>query len=69
MSDACLTLDKSKILAPLRKVERSKVHKLYYVIEWDGQGWVPISKGFAHSTSAYAKLGRITHNESVELSQ
>lgn len=57
--------DIKKYVVPFRKVERAAEAKLYYVLEFDGEKWFRISKGFAHSTSAYAKLGRITHNESV----
>jgi len=59
-------------------VERREVHRQnglteggngtyalqYYVVERQGMGWVTISKGYAHSTSAYAKLGRITNSQS-----
>lgn len=40
--------------------------KYYYVFEWvDGEGWTKkVSKGYAHSTSAYAKLGRLTNLDS-----
>lgn len=56
-----------------RRVERRKMltdkgdgsyADLYVVTERQGATWLPISKGYAHSTSAYAKLGRITSNQS-----
>lgn len=47
-----------------RVVFRNPKDSLYYVLERNKQyGWVTISKGYAHSTSCYAKLGRITNEE------
>jgi hypothetical protein len=37
--------------------------ELYYVVERQGMSWLPISRGYPHSTSAYAKLGRITAHQ------
>lgn len=50
--------------APVQIVERiicgeSEVGRLYFVRELTEKGWVEISKGYVHSTSAYAHLGRI----------
>lgn len=54
-----------------RRVERRNTYddlgrpvKLYFVVERQGVAWLTISKGYAHSTSAYAKLGRITSRQS-----
>lgn len=39
----------------------------YTVIEWLGElGWVAASKKYAHSTSAFAALGRLTQKETNE---
>lgn len=46
-----------------RAVVKSHSQGKYIVCRWEvGTGWVqePETKGYTHSTSAYAKLGRIT---------
>lgn len=55
--------DATTYQAKRRAVMRNGVHKLYYVYEFDGTGYVEASRGYPHSTSAYAKLGRITNAE------
>jgi hypothetical protein len=37
---------------------------MYVVTERQGMTWLPITRGYEHSTSAYAKLGRITSRQS-----
>lgn len=75
MSDA--TLPSKTLTVERRRVERKKVYSggndnkpypqlLYFVTERQGMTWLTISKGYPHSTSAYAKLGRITHNQSTK---
>lgn len=50
-----------------RTVQRDKASKLYHVYEAMSTGeWKPVTRGYAHSTSAYAKLGRITAAESLK---
>lgn len=64
MSDEPLTIN----VTP-RAVIRDIDH-MYYVFEWKiGHGWRRIegSRGYSHSTSAYAVLGRITNRESQQL--
>lgn len=54
------------VTLPARAVIRA-ANKMYYVYEYViGSGWTPIKdgKGYPHSTSAYAALGRITNRES-----
>jgi hypothetical protein len=59
MSDTTINL-------PRYLVERSKFDRMYYVFraEHDLDGdiwWEALGKGYVHSTSAYAKLGRIVN--------
>lgn len=64
MSDAILTIN----VMP-RAVMRDVDH-LYHVFEWEpGYGWRQIKdgKGYPHSTSAYAALGRIANREAQQL--
>lgn len=60
--------------AERRRVERKEVYaggvegkpypqQLYFVTERQGMTWLTISRGYPHSTSAYAKLGRITSRQ------
>lgn len=54
------------VMAPCRAVVRNRFDKLYYLYEYvQGYSWQPIKdeRGYAHSTSAYARLGRITSQE------
>lgn len=56
----------ARVDAPLRAVIRNGHDKLYYVYEYVlGFGYSPVLplRGYAHSTSAYAQLGRITNRE------
>ena len=50
----------------IRKVMRDH-DKLYYVffktVENGEVWWTPLTRGYTHSTSAYAKLGRIVSKE------
>lgn len=62
MSDEYVT-----ITINMHVVERNKLDKLYYVYrarkESDGGVFLEaMSKGYAHSTSAYAKLGRMVQH-------
>jgi hypothetical protein len=47
-----------------RAVIRSSVDRLYYVYEWSGFQWERAGRGYSHSTSAYAHLGRLVNEES-----
>lgn len=61
MSDGKITLTK-------RMVKRGE-DQLYRVVAWvDGKYCLAESKGYAHSTSAYAKLGRLTQQETQSVS-
>ncbi len=52
------------ISTPLRKVLRCEKDGMYVVVELDSRHmWVEISKPYAHSTSAFAALGRITQRQ------
>jgi hypothetical protein len=75
MTDEEITYSKT-LVVERRNVERRKVlvggndskpypQQLYFVVERQGAGWLTISKGYPHSTSAYAKLGRITAHQSL----
>lgn len=62
MSDAQRVI---RVDAPARAVMRD-TNRIYYVFEYiAGYGWQRIenAKGYTHSTSAYAQLGRITNRE------
>lgn len=62
MSDAIQPLT---ITAVAHAVMRDVDH-MYYVFEYEvGYGWrhVTPERGYVHSTSAYAQLGRITNRE------
>lgn len=48
-----------------RKVDRDPRDRLYYVRECEGNYWVKISRGYVHSTSCYAYLGRLTSKVSA----
>lgn len=55
------------VILPARAVIRNRFDRLYYLYEYvQGSGWSPIEseRGYAHSTSAYARLGRITNQDS-----
>lgn len=57
-----------KATAKLTPRKLQKIENLYYVIEasHDSEGavqWEVISKGYAHSTSAFAALGRLYQKE------
>lgn len=60
--------------AERRRVERRQVsvggvegkpypQQLYFVTERSGMAWTTIGRGYPHSTSAYARLGRLTANQ------
>lgn len=50
----------------LRFVWRDPQDKLYYVIERTATpSWKKVSKGYPHSTSCFAKLGRLTQNDAL----
>lgn len=56
----------ARVDAPLRAVLRDGVNKLYYVYEYkQGYGYEKVQpeRGYRHSTSCYAQLGRITNRE------
>lgn len=64
MSDEQETI--ATITVPARAVIRDGVDKMYYVYQYIvGWGWYKIkdARGYKHSTSAYAQLGRITNRE------
>jgi len=53
------------IKLPIRKVER--IDGLYVVCQFTKDcGWIADGRGYAHSTSAYAKLGRLTHKDTAK---
>jgi len=54
-----------KVTLPRREVVRSRMDRMYRVLEKRGLAWVEVSKGYPHSTSAYAKLGRMTQHDTV----
>lgn len=57
--------DETNIIVIRRKVMRTD--RLYYVYEKVSiSAWLKCSKGYKHSTSAYAKLGRL-FNEQVKI--
>jgi hypothetical protein len=63
--------EKPTIILPLRKVtKRSDPDSrdlLYFVIEMTGTGdWQTVSKGYQHSTSAFAALGRLVQKDTLE---
>lgn len=53
-------------VARTRAVIRDGHSKMYYVYDWDGRSWNKLSRGYVHSTSAYAHLGRIVNHEAQE---
>ena len=57
----------ARVEAPLRAVLRGAgLDKMYYVYEYVlGEGYVKMQpeRGYRHSTSCYAQLGRITNRE------
>lgn len=57
-----------KITLPKRIVQRNGSDNLYTVCEMQSGYWEEISKGYPHSTSAYAKLGRLTQRDTLEIS-
>lgn len=59
MSDETVTLKR-------RIVARNPVDRLYYIYEFLGNlpAFIDGERGYRHSTSAYARLGRITSEES-----
>jgi hypothetical protein len=57
--------DEITVQMPVRKVKRDEIDDLYYVVEAMprevvGYSWTKVGRGYPHSTSAYAKLGRMT---------
>lgn len=57
--------------APLRAVRRDAQDKLYYVCEYvhtgQGSGWRHVTeRGYVHSTSCYAQLGRMVSRENQQ---
>ena len=64
MSDEKTIFNKTMVVVR-RKVDRDPRTRLYYVRECQGDYWVKISKGYVHSTSCYAYLGRLTSKVSV----
>lgn len=48
------------------RVWHSPFDKQYYVVELTKNGWCTLSKGYRHSTSCYAKLGRIVHRNNFK---
>lgn len=51
------------VTLPVRNV--NKVKTGYVVEERQAKGWKPVSKVYAHSTSAYAALGRMTNKQTI----
>lgn len=48
----------------IRVVKRNPRDKLYYVYQRARvEGWKTVSKGYPHSTSCYAQLGRIVNRK------
>lgn len=62
MSDVTKTL---RVETPARVVIRNAEDRLYYVYHFVvGEGWEPIlGRGYRHSTSAYAALGRMVNRD------
>lgn len=60
--------DARTINLPRRTVRRSAVDNLYYIYYWTNQEWLQVEgeRGYPHSTSCYARLGRIVAHESLE---
>lgn len=53
-----------QIKVPRRKVVR--LNGLYHVAQYfHDTGWVADGRGYPHSTSAYAKLGRLVHKQTA----
>lgn len=46
-----------------RAVFRNGNDNKYYIHEYKDGSWIEVSKGYPHSTSAYAQLGRIINRE------
>lgn len=56
-----------QVYLPVRAVLREPAGRLYYVHEKDPNGnWPAVSKGYPHSTSAFAALGRLTQKDTKE---
>lgn len=55
----------AKVVMRARRVWRSPNDRNYYVQEFKipAREWVNLSDGFKHSTSAYAKMGRMYQKE------
>lgn len=57
--------DESKITLPRRKVVRHE--GMYHVAQYfNDTGWIVDGRGYAHSTSAYAKLGRLVNKDTIK---
>lgn len=55
--------DAAKITINRYKVERLDDGKYYVIMLSQDSGWIQDGRGYHHSTSAYAKLGRIFARE------
>lgn len=57
--------DESKITLPRRKVVRLDGN--YHVAQYFNEtGWIVDGRGYRHSTSAYAKLGRLVQRDTIK---
>lgn len=66
MSDSTITIPKRRIVRIGNSSKPSR-DDLWFVVEKNDDGtWGEISKGYPHSTSAFAVLGRITQKELPE---
>lgn len=57
-------MSKTTITLPKRKVVRGDDNQ-YRVYEMKVDGWMPVSKPYGHSTSAFAALGRLTQKDTA----
>lgn len=65
-----MTANKRTVTLTLRAVNKNAVHKNYAVWEFYSNGEVKqVTKNYAHSTSAFAALGRLTQKETSALTK
>jgi hypothetical protein len=59
-----ITVERRRVERRTMLDENATYKPMYVVTERQGMTWLPITRGYAHSTSAYARLGRITSHQS-----